>query len=163
MEKEYTELLAVLGRLVVLHKDLLKVEQEKLALIIDQDWKALEERISESTAILNAIEECEKKRISLIERMGGNRDIALSELLQGMPENRRLVLKARGDDLQSVLFELKSLNDRSGRLLDSSLEVVNFTLSLFSGAGSGTRTYSGSGREDAGSSKHTSLVFDLKV
>jgi len=163
MEKQYTELLAVLNSLVALHRDLMKVEQEKLSLIIDQDWKTLELRIDESKSILNKIEECERKRLSLIERIGGNRDLALSEILQGIPDDRRQVLKDRGEELQSVLLELKSLNGRSERLLDSSLEVINFTLSLFSGAGSSTKTYSGSGREEADSGKHTSLVFDLRV
>jgi len=163
MEKEYMELIAVLEHLVVLHRDLLHVEQDKLALILDQNWKTLAERIDESKGILDAIEECEKKRLSAVERMGGSRDSALSELLRSIPEDERQVLKARGEELQSVVLELKSLNSRSRQLLDGSLEVINFTLSLFSGAGSGTKTYSGSGREEAGSGKHTSLVFDLKV
>jgi len=109
MEKQYTELLAVLNSLVALHRDLMKVEQEKLSLIIDQDWKTLELRIDESKSILNKIEECERKRLSLIERIGGNRDLALSEILQGIPDDRRQVLKDRGEELQSVLLELKSL------------------------------------------------------
>jgi len=161
MEKEYMELIAVLERLVVLHRDLLHMEQDKLALILDQNWKTLAERIDESKGILDAIEECEKKRLSVVERMGGSRDSALSELLQRIPEDQRRVLKTRGEELQSVVLELKSLNSRSRQLLDSSLEVINFTLSLFSGAG--TKTYSGSGREEADPGKHTSLVFDLKV
>jgi hypothetical protein len=61
------------------------------------------------------------------------------------------------------MMELKSLNKRSEQLIAGSLEVVDFTLSLLSGASSKGRTYSGDGEEKVEGREHPSLVFDVKA
>jgi len=163
MKDDYITLLTVLDNLIISHRKLLEVEQNKIKLIINQDWETLEGQIEKSREILKRIRAHEKQRLDLIERIGGKRELSLSEILQSLPETRRDDLRKKGEKLQSIVMELKSLNRQIEQLLESSLEVINFTLSLFSGAGSSGKTYCGDGEEKKTDEKHTSLVFDLKA
>ena len=57
----------------------------------------------------------------------------------------------------------QELNQRIEHLLKDSLDIINFSVSLFSGAGPGGRTYSGAGEERPPDEKPASLVLDIKA
>jgi len=163
MKKEYFNLLTVLDLLIAFHRELISVEQDKINLIIKQDWKELEQQVQKSREILNNIQSAEKTRLSIVEKIGGKPELKISELSKSMPEGMKEDILASSRRLCSLITELKNLNERSALLLSSSLEVVEFTLSLFAGASSKTRTYGGNGEEKRDEGRHTSLVLDMKA
>ena len=136
MEQETTELVSLMERLVSLHQELIPLEEEKIGLIIDQNWAGLEEQVQKSGPILLSIEDTERRRMEIVGRLGGTSDQPLSEIASQLPVDTGSELQRSGRTLRTLLLELKNLNLQEEQLITSSLEVVEFTLSLFSGRGS---------------------------
>ena len=160
---EQRDLVSTLDRHISLHRELTELEREKISRILAQDWQGLEQRVHRSTEVLHQIEQTERHRMEILDSIGGKSGSTLAELARSMPAETREDLYARRQTLRSLLLELKNLNHRCEELISSSLEVVEFTLSLFTGQGAGGKTYSGEGEERASRHDHPSLVFDVKA
>jgi flagellar biosynthesis/type III secretory pathway chaperone len=160
---DHRNLVSALDRHISLHRELIEIENEKISRIVAQDWRGLERRVHRSTEVLRQIEENERHRMQILEEIGGKSGSTLPELADSMAAEYSEELYSRRHTLQSLLIELKILNHRCEELISSSLEVVEFTLSLFTGQGGGGKTYSGEGEERASRQDHPSLVFDVKA
>lgn len=160
---EYIRLVSVLDDLISCHRALLGIEQEKQQLIISQDWNLLQEHVERSRKLLEKIEVGENARLDLVEKLGLERESTLSDIVHSAPRQAHHTLASRGEQLRELIYQLKALNRQSERLLQSSLEVVNFTLSLLAGSEQQGKTYGGNGEERKAEGKQTSLMFDLKV
>ncbi len=163
MQKITMELLKVLDVLIAHHKELLNIEKKKLSSIIEQDWKKLEFLLEKSKQILKRVENAERERLSLVEKICGRKESTLSEIENTIPSDLGQELKKSSRNLISLIEEQKILNENIEKLLISSLEIVNFSISLISGMGIKGQTYSGSGKERGSGEKHTSFVFDIKA
>lgn len=163
MDKQIKELVIVLDILVANHRELLSCEQSKLELIINQDWYGLGKQLKSSEQILKSIEAAEKLRIDILRRMGFNESTPMKNVVGGFSEEERKRLIDGAERLSYVIKDLKLLNGQVQDLLSSSLEVIDFSISLFQGAGSGSKTYSVNGEEKKGDDRVTSLVLDTKV
>jgi predicted transcriptional regulator len=163
MKYPESELLVLLDVLIELHRKLFQVERKKLTAVIQQNRKQLEKLTAESAGILGEIHATEESRIRLVEKFYGDREATLSEIADRCSSKIKKDLQKRVKKLSSLISIQKSLNGRIEGLLQSSLEIVDFSLSLISGAGIEGKTYSGSGEESKTKGKHTSLVFDAKA
>jgi hypothetical protein len=163
MQKTTEELLEVLDVLIAHHEELLTIEKRKLTSIIDQDWKNLEFLLEKSKQVLKKVENAESVRLSIVEKLCGRKDAKISELEKTIPLDVGQELKKSTRSLISLIEEQKILNINIENLLKSSLEIVNFSVSLISSMGAKGQTYSGSGKERGSGEKHTSFVFDIKA
>ena len=163
MSEKYEELLGVMDTLIHNHRRLLEVEQEKPETVIQQNWRGLEQLVSKSEKIIGDIESVERRRLELIGEMGGNEKATLRTIAYQVPEKTREELLKSGERLMSLMHELKELNKYLEKLVQSSLEIVNYSISLFSGRGGNTKTYSDGGQEKSIEEKHTSFVFDVEA
>jgi len=157
------DLVSILDRHISLHRELIGLEREKISRILAQDWHGLEKRVNRSREVLHQIEQTEHRRVEILETTGCNYGSTLTEFAGSMPAECREELHTRRHTLHSLILELKTLNHRCEELISSSLEVVEFTLSLFTGQGYSGKTYSGEGEERANRHDHPSLVFDVKA
>jgi len=163
MEKQAEELSILLDILVSHHKELLSLEKKKLQSIMSQDWVELSEYIKKSKDILSSINNVEKRRMEVVKSITGNGETPFANVLKKVPKKYREKIKESREELRSIVKEIKLLNKNIEDLIESSLEVVNFSLSMFSNGGSRGKSYTGNGHESNITSKDTSLVFDLKV
>jgi flagellar biosynthesis/type III secretory pathway chaperone len=162
----YAKLLSVMDQLNGQHRELLALEQKKIRLVVDQDWKQLDAFVVKSNTLLTGIDQAERRRIEIIEAIDKtwtDNPPSLSELAEHAPLEYRASILRAGEMLREIMLELKALNKQCEQLIAGSLEVVDFTLSLLSGAGARGRTYSGDGEERAEGRDHPSLVFDVKA
>ncbi len=162
MKENYIKLLASMETLVNLHRELISVEQQKIDMIIDQNWGDLERLVNESEKVLKDIENSEMSRVKLIESLGCSKDTSLSQIAEHLPKEIGEDLLKCGENLRSLMLQLRILNSRCEQLIGSSLEVIDFTLSMMSGAVRG-KTYKPDGEEKKVEDGHTALVFDLKA
>jgi flagellar biosynthesis/type III secretory pathway chaperone len=163
MEKTVKELLIVLEILIANHRELLSCEQSKLEMIIRQDWPGLGEALKRSEQILKSIETAERCRQKLLQDAGIDPGTPMKEVVETLSGEQKKKLLEGTEKLSEVLQSLKSLNGQIQELLSSSLEVINFSISLFQGAGAGSKTYCVTGEEKRGEERYTSLVLDTKV
>jgi flagellar biosynthesis/type III secretory pathway chaperone len=163
MGKKAADLIDIIDKLIHHHEELLAIEQEKVRSVVDQDWKGLERLVAHGKKVLKAIEDVEKARRKLLKDLGPGEDAALSEVAGLLPKDDGRSVLEHGGRLRGLIEELRELAKRSEGLIQSSLEVVNFSISLFSGATTGGKTYLDNGTERNIGEKHTSLVFDAKA
>jgi flagellar biosynthesis/type III secretory pathway chaperone len=163
MEKELKELLIVLDILIANHKELVSCEQNKLQLIIAQDWENLGEQLKRSEKILESIATAEKLRVDLLKQLGFGENTPVKDFIKGYPEPQKKQLLDSAQELTRVVQNLKALNRQIATLLNTSLEVVNFSISLFQGHGADHKTYCMNGEEKKGQENNTSLVLDTRA
>lgn len=163
MQKISGQLLQSLDELITLHRALLEVEQAKVPVILNQDWNELGQLLDTSRKILDSIEEAEKRRMHFVERLCGRRDAPLSEVERRAPEMHLPRLRSSGDRLAGLITKQKGVNRNVESLLRSSLEIVNFTLSLFMEGERQGKIYSVDGQERGAGEKPAPLMFDIKA
>ncbi len=163
MEKIMRELLMVLDVLIGQHKELLSFEQKKLSAIVNQDWKGLEAYLSHSRDILKKIENTEQVRLDILEKLCGRKEATLSDVKLSLPAGLHDELEKSSTRLIALIKEQKVLNANIEKLLKNSLEIVDFSISLFSRMGAKGNTYSVNGKESPSGKKVSSFVFDVKA
>ena len=163
MEKELKELFIVLDILVANHRELVSCEQHKIELIIAQDWEGLGEQLKRSEQVLESIGTAEKLRVDLLKRLGVNENAPMRDIVKDYPEPKKKQLLDSAHELMTVVQNLKTLNQQIATLLNTSLEVINFSISLFQGSGADHKTYCINGEEKKGQGSNTSLVLDTKA
>jgi hypothetical protein len=163
MEKELKELFIALDILVANHRELVSCEQNKLELIIAQDWEGLGEQLKRSEQVLESIKTAEKLRVDLMKRLGFDEKTPMSDIVRGYPGQQKKRLMDSAHELMTVVQNLKALNQQIATLLNTSLEVINFSISLFQGYGADHKTYCINGEEKKGQGRNTSLVLDTKA
>jgi hypothetical protein len=168
MERTASGLLETIHRLIRHHEVLIAVEREKVSALVQQDWKGLDRLVQHSRKVLKAIEETEAERLRLVEELGGSSSSTLTEIVGSLPpralsEEESVLVTRSGEKLRGLIAELEEWGRRAQALIQSSLEVVNFSIALFSGAAAGGKTYGVDGTEKNLGNGHTSLVFDAKA
>jgi hypothetical protein len=168
MERSAPGLLETIHRLIRHHELLIAIEREKVSALVQQDWKGLERLVQHGRKVLKAMEQTEAERQRLVQELGGTSSSTLTEIVGSLPpralsEEERVLVTRSGEKLRGLIAELEEWGRRAQDLIQSSLEVVNFSISLFSGAASGGKTYGVDGAEKNLGQGHTSLVFDAKA
>jgi hypothetical protein len=166
MEKTAPRLLETIHRLIRYHEVLIAVEREKVSALVQQDWNGLERLVQHGTKVLKSIEKTEAERLAVVRELGGTPSTTLTELVRSLPtlsaEEAGLVNQG-GEKLRGLITELEEWSGRAQSLIQSSLEVVNFSIALFSGATACGKTYGVDGAEKNLGHGRTSLVFDAKA
>jgi len=163
MESKTGKLVTILEELIALHRALLNVEQKKLHSVINQDLQELDSLILQSKKILKDIEISEKARLVIVEELCGTDRATITEIGHKLSEKRNAELTSRAGSLKSLMLEQKELNGRIAYLLKDSLDIINFSVSIFSGAGPQGRTYSVAGEEKSHEEKPVPMVLDIKA
>jgi len=163
VENKSKTLVIIMDILIAHHHELLSSEKKKLESIKSQDWVSLNQHIQRSKEILMSINNIEKERMEIVKIITGSKKSSFNKLLEIVPAGYIKKIIEKRDELTSVINEIKGLNKNIEDLLKSSLEVIDFSVSLFSGAGSNGKTYSPNGKEENVTTKHTSLLFDIKL
>ena len=129
-----TNLIEILNEQTERHRELLGLSIEEKDAIVENDIDTLQKLVNLKNIVISQNNKLEKKRVSLV------RDIAevlaykekeidiktLSEMLEGKPEQKELI--EAGQQLKSVVLELKEINDLNKDLLENALGFVEYSL-----------------------------------
>ncbi|MDR2899821.1 MAG: flagellar protein FlgN [Clostridiales bacterium] len=142
------ELIDILKKQAVNYDELLILSREKRRVIINNDTQMLQKITQAENSIIGRNQRMENKRLEII------KDIAivlnqkadeltlssLAELIKEQGEYQELVTARKA--LVDILDDLKSVNDQNSKLLDNSLEYIDFTLNLVRSSFDDMDTYS---------------------
>ena len=163
MESKTRELITILEKLIMHHRALLTVEQKKVHSIINQDMQELDSLILQSRKILKDIETSEKARRVIVKELCGTDKATITEIGYGLSEAKNTELSLRANSLKSLMLEQKELNQSIEYLLKDSLDIINLSVSIFSGADPYGKTYSVAGEERSIVDKPASMILDIKA
>lgn len=118
------------------YDELLVLGKEKRNVIIENNTEMLQKITQAENSIIGRNQRMENKRLAILKDIANvlNRDAdeltlsSLAEFISGQAEHSELV-KVRGI-LKDTLDQLKIENDRNAKLLESSIDYINFSINL---------------------------------
>lgn len=130
-------LIEVLEQQSVTYAGLLELSQKKTPYIVAGDLENINRITDEEQVWLSKLASLEKKRVEVTKDIACvlNKDVAtlkitnLVEMLSGRPQEAALLAAAR-DSLAKVVRELQLVNERNKELIDHSLRLVEFDMTL---------------------------------
>ena len=119
------------------YEGLLKLSQEKTAYIVKGDLQNIQRITDEEQEWVGRLTRLEKKRVEITKDIANvlNKDVTtlkltnLIQMLNGRPEEQEKLSEAV-KHLQTVVYEMRAVNERNRELIQHSLELVEFDLNL---------------------------------
>ena len=119
------------------YKELLNLSKEKTEVIIKGDTDKLREMLSEEQHYLDKVANLEKNRIEIVNDIAIvlNKDVEyltvkeIVRLLEGQKKEQQKLAQAR-DNLNRTLKDMVKINDMNKRLIEDSLEMIEFNINL---------------------------------
>ncbi|SHI61915.1 FlgN protein [Geosporobacter subterraneus DSM 17957] len=165
MSKSVEQLITALKKEYDIYRDYVDIAKKKKDIIIKGNIKELDHITGlEQDMILN-MGKIDKIRAAIIGNLLNElkvKEIAnISELAPYLEEEDRVKVLNLKDKLEKVLQEIQELNDLNGRLIQQSLEYINFNLNLMTSASTQGTTYGN--RADEKNVKTKPNLFDVKI
>ena len=149
-----------------IYEKLLSISKEKKDIIIDGKINELDSIIKMEGNLIMEISKLEDEREKavndLAKELGCNREeLSISYLCNKVVDKRVANLKKISDSIGNTLEELKEINDLNGKLIEQSLEFINFSINLVADVMEGQKVVY-EGKKEANGENNVRL-FDAKV
>lgn len=146
---------AILVRQTEIHREMLRVAEDKQQSIIKGDLEQLEKSVSEEKKIVARVEEEEEKRKAVmplvLQGLGAPAGVEkLADVIALMPEPEREHMTAVRAELKEVLEAAQIKTRHNSELLKASLEHVESFLRAISDAATPNKTYGNDGGKRPG-------------
>ena len=148
-----------------LYEDILTLNLKKRDLIVSGDIKELDEVTAKEQALILSIGKIEEIRIAIMEnikkeyQLGDIQDIVdLAAKVEVNIGNRLIKLK---DDFSILLKKVKDTNELNGKLIQQSLEYIEFNTNLLSSINEPAPIYNNKANDNPYTKANK--LFDLKV
>lgn len=156
------ELLEILQKELNIYQELLKISKSKTDIIKEDKALDLDPLVREEEDKVAQVIALEKKRIACVKKICdslGIKDdnISISELSKYVDEKQELI--DFKEQITKVLRDLKKSNNLNQKLLQSSLEYINFMVNIATGANENV-TYGAGGNKNTKGQKN---FFDMKL
>ncbi|MGQ9631085.1 MAG: flagellar protein FlgN [bacterium] len=163
MEGEALERLkGILGDELTAYRTLLDLTNRKREALLEKDLDLIDDLTNSEESIIEQVKELERARIDCTKRIADSCNISFAEfnfdsLLKIVDDSERAQYSDLKDALIKTTNELQDANDLNARLIQQSLDYINYSLKLFTDLRDGDTTY---GRQrDRGES----IAFDRKI
>lgn len=147
-----------------LYDEILKITKNKTKFIIDRDMENISHISFEEEKFIGEIQVLEDKRIKISELLVNqlgllNKNISISELTNFLDDDKAKRLNQIKLEILDIITELKNVNELNAKLINNSLEYIDFSINLLMQTGSDNNNYSKSGKVESGGQRR---VFDIK-
>ncbi|AOT70030.1 flagellar protein FlgN [Geosporobacter ferrireducens] len=165
MSKSVEQLITVLKREYDIYRDYIDLAKKKKEIIIKGNIKELDHITGlEQDMILN-MGKVDKIRVAIVGNLLNELKVkevgSIGELVPYLEEQDRSKLIGLKDKLDKVLQEIQELNELNGKLIQQSLEYIDFNINLATSANTQGSTYGN--RADEKNVKNKPNVFDVKI
>ncbi|AEV70535.1 flagellar protein FlgN [Acetivibrio clariflavus] len=161
------ELISILEREIGIYEELLKISRDKTDVIVKGKTAELDNITKvEQTFVLDIgkLEALREKAVNhLVNDIGMNNtvsDITISELAKYLDNENAQRLENCKNNLLNIINEIKNVNDLNSKLIQNSIDYINFSINLLSSIPEANNNYSKSGNTNEGIQK---TYFDVKL
>lgn len=166
MEQLLSQLESILENEAILYSQILSIGKQKTDIIIKGRVTELAKLVEQEQEIVSRLAKLELSRdnvSSLIhkELKLPNKEITLTELMSHIQGSHANDLKQRQEKLLDILRQLKEVNDSNGKLINHSLEYIDFSINVLSNVTTPGNNYNQVGYADGTGNKKSS--FDMKL
>lgn len=159
------ELIDILGRETGIYEELLKISKDKTELIVKGKVDELDEitKLEQNyIADIGKLEYLREKTVkALTETLGVNHsDITISELIKHLNKDNAKELEECKKNLIDIIEEIKSVNELNSKLIQNSIDYINFSINILSSVPETNNNYGNTGDTKEGVQRN---YFDVKL
>jgi len=163
--QKINELLDILDREIKIYEELLKLSKDKTDFIVNGKVTELDSITKlEQTLVLNMgkFEDMREETVSALAKdIGINEaNTTISELSKYIDKDQAQRLKEHKSKLLNIIGEIKTKNDLNSKLIQNSIDYINFSVNVLSSTSSGDNNYGNTGNTNEGKKK---TYFDVKL
>ncbi|EOC99395.1 flagellar protein FlgN [Caldisalinibacter kiritimatiensis] len=167
MEKLIKELKEILEEELKIYKEMLQITEKKTKVITSGTAKELDKTTQIEQTMILKIAKLENQREKIVENIkiqvgiNGEASVAkLTEKISAQYKNEVKELESIRDELLDILNKIKKRNELNSKLINDSLEYINFNINLLTSSATET-TYTN--KVEEGNAGKSQSLFDAKV
>lgn len=160
------EIISCLEKQKSIYEELLSISREKKQVLIDGNVEKLDSMVKREGNLIIEIGDLENKREKAVEALAkelgcSSKELTVSYVCDRVADKRVGKIMSLADSIGNILKELKELNHINGKLIEQSLEYVNFSINLVADVLEGQKAvYEANEEENKGNGVR---LFDAKV
>lgn len=160
-----SELLEILEKEANVYSDILDISKNKTNVVVEGKVAELESIVKLEQSLIMKLRKLEDHREKLIGSISAEigahpSKMTVSELANLLGSEQSERLKNAQNSLKGTIDRLQNTNELNSRLINNSLEYIEFSINLLTAAGALNNSYGSNGRTDDGKKKN---FFDVKL
>ncbi|MCT4566291.1 MAG: flagellar protein FlgN [Maledivibacter sp.] len=165
MSKSVEQLILALDKEYEIYKEVLEVAKQKKQIIVEGKMKELDDITSKEQAIILSIGKLESIREAILKNIVNELDIDeaqnISQLSKYLDDKSKKKILAIRDKFKDILIGVRNQNDLNNKLIQQSLEYIEFNKNLLTSLENQGSTYSSNADEKDIKIKNN--LFDAKI
>ena len=158
-------LIDILDNEAEIYREVLKLSHNKTNVIVEGSAAELEKLTREEQVLIFQIADLEDVREKITAKLSaqckeGSGKLTVSVLAGLLPQDRAQRLGAAQEKLSKTLKEIKEVNSLNSRLIRNSLDYIDFSINLLTGAEATGNLYGNSGQASSGRKRN---FFDVRL
>ena len=146
-----SSLINVLKQQAAVYEDILKISQNKTNIIVEGKVTELENLVKLEQSLVVKVGKLESTREELVGKLSEelklkSDSINVSELVEHLGADESDELRSHQEKILGILGNLKHANELNSRLINNSLEYIDFSINLLTSVDSGNNSYGNSGK-----------------
>lgn len=145
MDNLIDKLISILEEIETLVRDLIKISNEKMDVLVKSDVKALSAIVEKEHFIKHKMDIAEKKRretvANLADFLNMDSEIAIHEIIDKVQEPWKSKLYEKSKLLKKLVHEYKETSEICSDLIKSHLGFIDYMINSFSGAEENVTSY----------------------
>lgn len=163
--QKINELMDILDREAEIYEDILKLSRNKTDFIIKGKVSELDNITKIEQALIMdmaKLEDLREKTVSdlSVDINSNTSQITVTELLKHLDDSQAERLEAYKTNLLGIINEIKDVNDLNSKLIQNSIDYINFSLNILSSAPVADNNYGNTGLTNEAKKK---TYFDVKL
>lgn len=165
MSKSVEQLILALNKEYEIYQEVLEIAKKKRAIIVEGKIKDLDDITSKEQAMILSIGKLENIRLAILKNIVSELKIDevqnLSQLSQHLDEKSKQEIINIRDKFDDILKSVKNQNDLNSKLIQQSLEYIEFNKNLLTSLENQGSTYSSNADEKDMKMKNN--LFDARI
>jgi len=163
--RNVNELINILTREVEIYQEVLKISKDKTELIVEGKINELDNMTKMEQAFVIDIGKLETLREKVVKGLSDDiglnpSDITISEIINHLDKEQAQELEICKNNLLSIINEVKTVNDLNSKLIQNSIDYINFSINVLSSIPETNNNYSNTGDAKEGMQRN---YFDVKL
>lgn len=166
MEEYINQLCDILDQETAIYHTILEKSREKTDVVVDGKVQELDNIVKTERALVMQVGQLEQKREEVVSKIASilklNNNLNMSQLIQNVPVPYQDKLRTYRARLESIIHQLREINEMNGKLITNALDYVEFSLNIITNASMSGNTY-----EKQGGAKNSVAgiknLFDVKL
>lgn len=147
------------------YENILRMSKDKTNIIVEGKVKELENVVKLEQALVLQISRIDKQREEVVEQLSKevnlkDKNLNISEIIQYGNEEQKKQLEEYKGRMSKLIEELAHTNQINSKLIENSLEYIDFSLNLMSNADVTSNNYGNKGDSTIRTRKN---LFDMKL